>query len=224
MTNLETANTHPSTATTRRATKTAPREGDGYWFYGDLAILRSPEGALPIIIEHHVSPGGAAPLHVHVDVDDSFYLLSGALALRSGDQTFLARAGDYVSLPQGVAHTLRVVGDEEAVMLQTHAAASFLDFIKAVGVPANAAETGHGQARLRGDEHHRRGDRSAGGRSAHVCRRGFGNRRSRTLGRCNERHYGFLAVTHPNSETTRTPRSGSDSLLYAFSSSATNAS
>lgn len=136
MTNLETANTHPSTATTRRATKTAPREGDGYWFYGDLAILRSPEGALPIIIEHHVSPGGAAPLHVHVDVDDSFYLLSGALALRSGDQTFLARAGDYVSLPQGVAHTLRVVGDEEAVMLQTHAAASFLDFIKAVGVPA----------------------------------------------------------------------------------------
>jgi mannose-6-phosphate isomerase-like protein (cupin superfamily) len=136
MTNLETASTQHSTATTRRATKTAPREGDAYWFYGDLAILRSPEGALPIIIEHHVSPGGAAPLHMHIDVDDSFYLLSGELALRSGDQTFVARAGDYVSLPQGVAHTLRVVGDEEAVMLQTHAAASFLDFIKAVGVPA----------------------------------------------------------------------------------------
>jgi mannose-6-phosphate isomerase-like protein (cupin superfamily) len=136
MTTLETASNQYSTATTRRATKTAKREGDAYWFYGDLAIIRSPEGALPIIIEHHVSPGGAAPLHVHVDVDDSFLLLSGLLAVRSGDQTFLAREGDYVSLPQGVPHTVRVVGDEEAVMFQTHAASSFLDFIKAVGVPA----------------------------------------------------------------------------------------
>jgi mannose-6-phosphate isomerase-like protein (cupin superfamily) len=136
MTNLETASNRSTTATNRRATKTANGEGDAYWFYGDLAILRSPEGALPIIIEHHVSPGGAAPLHVHLDVDDSFLLLSGTLAIRSEDQTFLAFEGDYVSLPQGVPHTLRVVGDEEAVMLQTHAASSFLDFIKAVGVPA----------------------------------------------------------------------------------------
>jgi mannose-6-phosphate isomerase-like protein (cupin superfamily) len=137
MTNLETATNQHSTETTRRATKTSDGEGDAYWFYGDRAILRSPEGALPIIIEHHVSPGGAAPLHVHLDVDDSFLLLSGTLAIRSADQAFVARKGDYVSLPQGVPHTLRVVGDEEAVMLQTHAASSFLDFIKAVGAPGS---------------------------------------------------------------------------------------
>jgi quercetin dioxygenase-like cupin family protein len=136
MSNLETRlNGHPI-APDRRAAKTAPPEGDAHWFYGDLAILRSPEGALPVIIEHHVGPGGAAPLHVHLDVDDSFYLLSGTLAIRSDDDTFVARAGDYVSLPQGVPHTLGVVGDEEAVMLQTHAAPSFLNFIRAVGVPA----------------------------------------------------------------------------------------
>jgi quercetin dioxygenase-like cupin family protein len=136
MTNLDKATAPIPTATSRRAVTTAPGEGDAYWFYGDLAIVRSPEGALPIIIEHHVGPGAAAPLHVHVDVDDSFYLISGTLALRSDSDTFMAHAGDYVSLPQGVPHTLRVVGDEEAVMLQTHAAPSFLNFIREVGIPA----------------------------------------------------------------------------------------
>jgi hypothetical protein len=49
-----------STATGRRAARTADGEGESWWFYGDRAILRSPEGALPIIIEHHVGPGAAA--------------------------------------------------------------------------------------------------------------------------------------------------------------------
>jgi hypothetical protein len=49
-----------STTTDRRAAKTATGEGEAYWFYGDKVILRSPEGALPVIIEHHVGPGAAA--------------------------------------------------------------------------------------------------------------------------------------------------------------------
>jgi len=129
---------HTSPATSRRrGAKTAPHEGEAYWFYGDLAVLRSPEGALPIIIEHHLGPGSSPPLHVHHDVDDSFYLIAGALAVRCGDDTFSAHAGDYVSLPLGVPHTLRVVGDQEAILLQTHSGADFLNFIKAVGVPAS---------------------------------------------------------------------------------------
>ena len=128
--------THSAT-TDRRAARTADGEGDAYWFYGDRAIVRSPEGALPIIIEHHVGPGAAAPLHVHHDVDDSFYLLRGQLAMRCGDDTFVASAGDYVSLPKGVPHTLRNVGEEEAVLLQTHDADSFLTFIRRVGIPCD---------------------------------------------------------------------------------------
>jgi hypothetical protein len=53
--------------------------------------VRSPEGALPIIIEHHVGPGAAAPLHVHHDVDDSSYLLRGERARRCGGKTLFAR-------------------------------------------------------------------------------------------------------------------------------------
>ncbi len=84
-----------------------------------------------------MGPGGAAPLHVHVDLDDSFFVASGVLAVRCGDDALVARAGDYVSLPEGIPHTVRVVGDDEAVLLQTHSATSFLSFIKAVGVPAS---------------------------------------------------------------------------------------
>jgi mannose-6-phosphate isomerase-like protein (cupin superfamily) len=138
MTNLETATAVDATTTSRRAATTALREGRAYWFYGDLVVVRSPEGADPIIIEHHVGPGGAAPLHVHVDLDDSFLLLSGEVAVRCGDDVFLAHAGDYVSLPQGVPHTLRVVSEHEAVLFQTHSAASFLNFIEAVGLPATS--------------------------------------------------------------------------------------
>lgn len=117
--------------------KTRLGEGERYWFYGDLAIVRSPEGAMPIVIEHHVKSGGAAPLHLHQDLDDSFYLLVGQLAIRCGEDTFVAHAGDYVVLPREIPHTLRVTSDEDAVMLQTHADPSFLNFIRAVGVPAS---------------------------------------------------------------------------------------
>jgi mannose-6-phosphate isomerase-like protein (cupin superfamily) len=126
--------THIATAG-RRAARTADGEGEAWWFYGDRVVLRSPEGAFPVIIEHHLGPGAAAPLHVHHDVDDSFYLLRGQLAVRCGDDTFVADAGDYVSLPKGIPHTLSNVGAGEAVLLQTHDAASFLTFIRRVGIP-----------------------------------------------------------------------------------------
>ena len=57
--------------------------------------------------------------------------------MRCGDDTFGANAGDYVSLPKGVPHALSNVGDEEAVLLQTHDADSFLTFIRRVGSPGD---------------------------------------------------------------------------------------
>jgi hypothetical protein len=80
---------------------------------------------------------GSAALHVHHDVDDSIYLLRGQLAMRCGVVIFVANAGDNVSLPKGVPHALSNVGDQEAVLLQTHDAGSFLTFIRSVGISAD---------------------------------------------------------------------------------------
>jgi mannose-6-phosphate isomerase-like protein (cupin superfamily) len=120
----------------QHATKTATGEGPAYWFFGALAVVRSPEGARPIVIEMTVPPGGHTPLHVHTNLDDSFYLLSGRMAVRSGDETFVANTGDYVSQPAGVPQTFFALDGKPAVLLQTHANDDFLNFIRQVGVPA----------------------------------------------------------------------------------------
>jgi len=126
------------TATTSapHASRTAAGEGPAYWFFDALAVLRTAEGACPVVIEMTVPPGGHAPLHVHRDLDDSFYLQAGRLAVRCGDETFVAGPGDYVSLPHGVPHTFFVLDDQPAIMMQVHTDGSFLDFIRQVGVPA----------------------------------------------------------------------------------------
>ena len=120
----------------RHAAKTAPGEGDAYWFFGSRTVIRSPEGARPVIIEMELPPGGHAPLHVHHDIDDSFYLLTGRIAVRCGEDVLVARPGDYVSQPKGVPHTFFVLDGQPAVILQTHDRDDFLNFIKQAGVPA----------------------------------------------------------------------------------------
>jgi mannose-6-phosphate isomerase-like protein (cupin superfamily) len=114
----------------------APGAGEAYWFFDSLMVIRAAQPGQPVIIEATVAPGGGAPLHVHADLDDSFYLVSGRLAVRCGEQAFAVSPGDYVALPHGVPHTFRVVGDEPAVMLQVHSDDSFLRFIRAAGQPA----------------------------------------------------------------------------------------
>jgi Cupin domain len=101
-------------------------------------VVRAHEPGQPIVIEATVAPGGGAPLHVHHDLDDSFYLVSGRLAMRCGEQAFAVEPGAYVALPHGIPDTFRVVGDEPAVMLQIHADDSFLSFVKAAGRPATS--------------------------------------------------------------------------------------
>ena len=136
--NETSATTHESSVSTqhRHATRTGPGEGLAYWFFGALAVVRSPEGALPIVIEMTVPPGGHTPLHVHTNLDDSFYLLSGRMAVRSGEETFVANSGDYVTQPAGVPQTFFALDEKPAALLQTHANDDFLNFIRQVGEPA----------------------------------------------------------------------------------------
>lgn len=111
--------------------------GVAYWFLDTLAIVRTPrhEGA-PEIIDVTIRPGGSPPLHVHSQLDDSFLLLEGTLAVRCGDERFIARQGAYVYLPRGVPHTFRVLGVTPARFLQVHADDSFRRLIETLGEPA----------------------------------------------------------------------------------------
>ena len=46
-----------------------------------------------------------APLHLHHRDDEAWYILEGALHVRSGDQIIEARAGASVFVPRGTPHT-----------------------------------------------------------------------------------------------------------------------
>ena len=58
-----------------------------------------------------------APLHVHHHDDEAWYVLSGKLGFRLGDDEVVADAGSAVLARHGVPHTYRNAGDTEAVYL-----------------------------------------------------------------------------------------------------------
>ena len=79
-----------------------------------------------------------APLHVHEDLDDTWYILDGEMVVRCGDDELVVGAGHWVSMPRGVPHSFRVVGDHEARILLVHDNASFRDLVRDLSAPATA--------------------------------------------------------------------------------------
>ena len=50
-------------------------------------------------------PRWIAPLHLHSNDDEAWYVLEGALCIRRGDEVVEARAGSGVLVPRGTPHT-----------------------------------------------------------------------------------------------------------------------
>jgi mannose-6-phosphate isomerase-like protein (cupin superfamily) len=58
-----------------------------------------------------------APLHVHHEDDEAWYVLRGTLGFHVGDEEFEAGAGSAVLARRGTPHTYRNAGDTEAEYL-----------------------------------------------------------------------------------------------------------
>jgi mannose-6-phosphate isomerase-like protein (cupin superfamily) len=52
------------------------------------------------------------PLHIHHDQDDTIMVMQGTLKVQVGEELFDLTAGDFVSIPRGVAHTFANLGEE----------------------------------------------------------------------------------------------------------------
>jgi mannose-6-phosphate isomerase-like protein (cupin superfamily) len=106
------------------------------WFALGLVAVEHSSGAggLPVVAEAVLPEGASPPLHVHEDLDDSFYIVDGLMVLRCGDEVRVARGGEWVPFPRGVPHTFRVV-DGPARILMVHADDSFMALFKEVGRP-----------------------------------------------------------------------------------------
>lgn len=115
-------------------------EQAGAWWFLDLLVIehRCAPGMTTTVLEMTLPVGSSAPLHVHDNLDDTWYILEGEMVVRCGDDLSTVGAGYWVSMPRGVPHTFRVVGDHNARILLVHDNASFRDLIRDLGVPAGS--------------------------------------------------------------------------------------
>lgn len=110
------------------------------WWFLDLLVVehRTAPGMTTVVLEMTLPPGSSAPLHVHDDLDDTWYVLDGEMVVRCGDAELTAGPGHWVSMPRGVPHTFRVVGGRDARILLVHDNTTFRDLIRDLGTPAAA--------------------------------------------------------------------------------------
>lgn len=81
-------------------------------------------------------PGIATPLHRHTREAEAFYLLSGTMTYRAGDETFELSAGSFIYLPQGLPHAFRITGEQPARILGLTVPGALLGLYQEVGIPA----------------------------------------------------------------------------------------
>jgi quercetin dioxygenase-like cupin family protein len=79
--------------------------------------------------------GQAAPLHVHDESDEGFFVLAGRMTLWSGDSEVDLAPGEFFHAPRAVPHTYRV-GNEDVRALVTVSPAGFEEFVAQAGVVA----------------------------------------------------------------------------------------
>ena len=137
-------------------------DGIAWWFLDTLVIEhRRAAGMQSVVLEMTLPVGHAPALHIHENLDDTWYVVEGQMAVRCGDDELVGGAGHWVSMPRGVPHTFRVVGDQPARILTVHDNATFRDFVRELGIdefgdalPGDGAEadaSGGGQAADAGD-------------------------------------------------------------------------
>ncbi|PUA80347.1 cupin domain-containing protein [Nocardioides currus] len=116
-----------------------PGEAPMTWAMGSLfEHLVGPgdtEGLLGVSLVTQ-PPGVATPLHQHTHEAEAFYVLSGHVTYRGGDETWELTDGCFVHLPRGVPHAFRIRGDEPARLLALTVPGGLMGLYDEVGIPA----------------------------------------------------------------------------------------
>jgi mannose-6-phosphate isomerase-like protein (cupin superfamily) len=92
-----------------------------------------------------------APLHVHREDDEAWYVLRGRLGFRLGDEEFDATAGSAVLARRGTPHTYRNAGDVEAdyLLVMPPRIAALIEAIHRPGADVPALFEAHASEILR---------------------------------------------------------------------------
>ena len=113
-------------------------QGEARWWGEALAVIKATSadtGGQMTIVEVTEPPGAEAPLHVHRNEDEAFWVLEGDVTLEIGATTVAARAGDYAFGPRGIPHRY-TVGDAGCRMLFILTPGGFDELVTAMSEPA----------------------------------------------------------------------------------------
>lgn len=99
-------------------------------FFGHgFEFLRDDAGRTVLL--DRLEPGGGVPLHVHLDLDEVFYVLEGEFRFGLADETFTARPGDFLFAAKGTPHGFRCVGESAGCFLNVCTPGGFREFVEA---------------------------------------------------------------------------------------------
>jgi mannose-6-phosphate isomerase-like protein (cupin superfamily) len=73
------------------------------------------------MVEGVWQPGGFAPLpHIHIEQEESFYVLEGQFNFKIGEHKLPAGPGTFLIVPRGVLHSFAAAGNAPARLLFMH--------------------------------------------------------------------------------------------------------
>jgi mannose-6-phosphate isomerase-like protein (cupin superfamily) len=108
-------------------------EGRSYWGPGDIytfLVTGEESGGAYFSMLAIVPPQGGPPPHIHLNEDETFYVLDGSPTFRLGDDRIVAGPGDFVNVPKGVVHCFRNVSDKPLRMIITFTPAGIEKFFE----------------------------------------------------------------------------------------------
>ncbi len=114
--------------------------GEARWWLGGLAVIKATAastGGQLAIIEVTEPPGMEAPLHVHHNEDEGFFVLEGSVTIYVGDESVDARAGDFAWGPRDVPHRY-TVGPDGCRMLFVCTPGGFEKLVRDMSEPARS--------------------------------------------------------------------------------------
>ena len=114
-------------------------EGEARWWLGvSLATIKATgkeTGGRYTLVEVLEPEGEEAPLHVHHNEDEAFWVIEGDLTFEVGDEVIEASAGSFLFGPKDIPHRY-TVNSGPARLLFVLSPAGFEEFIYATSEPA----------------------------------------------------------------------------------------
>lgn len=101
----------------------------------DAAILATGEqtgGAFSVLQTLNEPHDFGPPMHIHHDAAEAFYVLEGDYLMFIEDRQEVCSAGTFVYVPQGMAHTFKVVSETPGRKLNVFAPAAMIGFFSEV--------------------------------------------------------------------------------------------